>query len=59
VLVGLRSYNASDPANARAQGVTPAGFALRVEEDISLNAETSHGAETFSWATFDSAGDTR
>jgi hypothetical protein len=26
-----------------------------VEEDLSLNPETSHGVETFDWAAFDGA----
>jgi hypothetical protein len=55
LLAGISSFVASDPANARVQALGAAGFEIRVEEDPSLNPETSHGVETFDWAAFDGA----
>jgi hypothetical protein len=45
VLAGMATFNAPDTGAARVDAVTGAGFEVKVEEDMTLNAETGHGVE--------------
>lgn len=57
VVAGTATFTASDPGGARMTDVTSTGFDIRGAEDRSLNAETSHGLESFNWVAFDGAGE--
>lgn len=55
-LAQLASFAGSDPAWARGNGVSGNGPLVSVEEDTSLDAETTHVAETISHLTFGETG---
>jgi serralysin len=57
VVAGMATFNASDTAATRMTALTATGFDIHVEEDTSLNAETSHGTETFHWIAFQGEGE--
>jgi hypothetical protein len=52
VVAGMASFNGTDAAAARLQGVTDAGFEIMVEEDLTHDAETFHAAESLHWIAF-------
>jgi hypothetical protein len=56
VVGGMAGYNVPDTGAARVRAVTQIGFEVKVEEDMSLNDETSHGTEEFHWIVFNGEG---
>jgi hypothetical protein len=57
VVAGAASFAGPDAAAARIGEVTAGGFAVHVEEDLSLNAELTHRAEDIHWLAWSGAGD--
>lgn len=55
VVAGIASFAGPDAAAARLGSLSGAGFEAWVEEDLSLNPETSHRAEDIAWLAFDGA----
>ncbi|PAP75965.1 hypothetical protein BSZ37_05680 [Rubrivirga marina] len=45
VVAAMQTMNGSDPSTLRTQSALPAGIQMRVEEEQSADAETSHGTE--------------
>ena len=56
VVAGLSSFNGSNPAWARGDGVATDGFVVSSEEDQSADPETVHGPEDVDYFAFDGTG---
>lgn len=49
VLGAIQSFDGSDPAALRMDNASNSGASFKVEEEISLDSETAHSAETVGW----------
>ncbi|MCR8549061.1 hypothetical protein M4578_14580 [Salipiger sp. P9] len=56
VVAMLSSFGGADPAWARGSGLSGTTFEVYAQEDISLDAEIGHGAETVVYFAFDGSG---
>lgn len=53
LLAGVQTFNESDPVSIRTSALTAAQATVRLQEEQSLDAETSHIGERLGWLAFD------
>ncbi len=58
LLAGLQTFDDSDPASLRYRQLGPEGVELRIQEEMSADAETDHGEESVAYLLFEHGGDT-